>query len=142
MRTRHSTLTPAHVQTYCQRLLQRQLRLPDHGPRVTAPRIYAVLLYAAATARTIAQACRTLLQAPSDQSVYDALAATLPERAELQRRLNRALAATLPKAVRCGRRRYPVALDLTLLPYYGRPDPRDDQVYKGPDKASTHHHYA
>jgi putative transposase len=142
MRTFQSTLTRAAVQDYCQQLLHRQLRLPDHGPRVTASRLYAVLLYVAATASTIAQACRALLRAPSDQSVYDALEATLPQRAELQRRLNRALAATLPKAVRRGRRRYPVAIDLTLLPYYGRPDANDDQVYKGPEKASTHHHYA
>jgi putative transposase len=142
MRTFQSTLTRHAVQAHCRQLLHRHLRLPDHGPKVTAARVYAVLLYVAATASTIAQACRTLLRAPSDQSVYDALEATLPARAELLRRLNRALAATLPKAVRSGRRRYPVAIDLTLLPYYGRPDPDDDQVYKGPEKASTHHHYA
>jgi hypothetical protein len=142
MRTFQSTLTRHAVQAHCQQLVHRHLHLPDHGPTVTAARVYAVLLYVAATASTIAQACRTLLRAPSDQSVYDALEATLPERAELLRRLNRALAATLPKAVRYGRRRYPVAIDLTLLPYYGRPDPDDDQVYKGQEKASTHHHYA
>jgi hypothetical protein len=142
MRTAQCTLTRAAVQDYCQQLLHRQLRLADHGPKVTASRLYAVLLFVAATASTIARACRTLRRAPSDQSVYDALEATLPARAELLRRLNRALAATLPKAVKHGRRRYPVAIDLTLLPYYGRPDPDDDQVYKGPAKASTHHHYA
>lgn len=142
MRTSHSTLTRDVVQNHCQQLLLRHLRLRDHGPQVTAPRICAVLLYVAATASTIAQACRSLLHAPSDQSVYDALEATLPERAELQRRLNRALAATLPKAVKYGRRRYPVAIDLTLLPYYGHPDAEDDQVYRGPEKASTHCHYA
>lgn len=142
MRTFQSTLTRAHVQQFCQQLLHRQLRLPDHGPRVTASRLYAVLLYVAATARTIAHACRVLVRVPSDQSLYDALEATLPERAELQRRLNRTLAATLPKAVRRGRRLYPVAIDLTLLPYYGRPAPDDDLIYKGPEKASTHHHYA
>src|SRR2546421_3888186 len=142
MRTPHSTLTRDAVQDYCQQLLHRQLRLPDHGPRVTARRLSAVLLYAAATAGPIAQACRALLHAPADQSVSDALEATLPERAERQRRLNRALAATLPTAIQKGRRRYPVAIDLTLLPYYGRPDPDDDLVDKGPEKASTHHHYA
>jgi hypothetical protein len=71
MRTVHSTLTRDHVQGYCLNLLHRQLRLPDHGPRVTAARVYDVLLYVAATAATIAQACRALLRAllraPSDQ---------------------------------------------------------------------------
>jgi hypothetical protein len=142
MRTAHCTLTRDHVQAHCQHVLDRHLRLPDHGRKCTAPTLYAVLLYVAATAGTIAQACRRLLCAPSDQAVYDALAATLPDRVDLLRRLNRALAATLPKAVRKGRRRYPVAIDLTLLPYYGRPDAADDQVYKGPKKAATHHHHA
>jgi putative transposase len=142
MRTVHSTLTRDDVQTYTQQLLRRHLRLSDHGPKCTAPTLYAVLLYVAATASTIAHACRTLRHVPSDQALYDALDATLPPRAEVLRRLNRALAAPLPKAVRRGRRRYPVAIDLVLLPYYGHPDPSDDQVYKGPPKASTYHHYA
>lgn len=142
MRTTHSTLTRHDVQSYCQQQLQQHLHLPDYGRKCTAKAVYAVVLYVAATASTIAQACRSLRQAPCDQSLYDALEETLPQRAELQRRLNRALAGTLPKAVRRGQRCYPIAIDLTLLPYYGEPDPDDDQIYKGPEKASTHHHYA
>jgi putative transposase len=142
MRTAHSTLTRDDVQSYCQQQLQQHLHLPDYGRKCTASAVYAVVLYVAATASTIAQACRSLRQAPCDQSVYDALEDTLPQRAELQRRLNRALAGTLPKAVRQGKRCYPIAIDLTLLPYYGQPDADDDQVYKGQEKASTHHHYA
>ena len=142
MRTPHSTLTRHDVQAYCQQQLHRHLHLPDYGRKCTASALYEVLLFVAATASTIAQACRALLRSPCDQSVYDALEATLPQRAELQRRLNRALAASVPKAVRRGRRSYPLAIDLTLLPYYGRPDPTDDQVYKGQAKASTHHHHA
>jgi hypothetical protein len=142
MRTTHSTLTRGDVQAYCHRLLQRHLRLPDHGRTATAAAVYAVLLFVAATASTIARACRCLRRVPCDQSLYDALEATLPQRAELQRRLNRALAATLPRAVRTGKRCYPIAIDLTLLPYYGQPDAADDQVYRGPEKASTHQHYA
>jgi hypothetical protein len=142
MRTPQSTLSRHDVQAYCQRLLCRHLRLPDHGRRCTAAVVYRVLLYVAAVAGTIARACRSLRQAPCDQALYDALADTLPERLELQRRLNRALAATLPKAIRRGRRAARVAIDLDLIPYYGQPAADDDWVYKGQEKASTHHHHA
>jgi putative transposase len=135
-------LTAGDVQSYTQQLLQRRLRLPDYSPIITAQRVYTVLLYVAALATTIASACRRLRGAPCDQSIYDALDETLPERLELQRRLNAALADTIPRAFRRGKRSAPVAIDLTLLPYYGRPDPRDDYVYRGQEKGSTHCHYA
>src|SRR6202035_5122108 len=138
MRTPQTTLTADDVRDYSQDLLRRFLRLPDYSPVITAARVAAVLLYVAAVATTIAAACRRLRGAPCDQSVYDALDATLPWRLELQRRLNRTLAASVPKAIRRGKRRAKVAIDLTLLPYYGRPDPTDDFVYKGQEKASTH----
>ena len=142
MRTPQSILTSADVQAYCCRLLARHLRLADHGPTCTAEVVYAVLLFAASIASTSAHACRTLRDAPCDQSLYDALEDTLPARLELQRRLNRLLAATLPKAIRKGKRRARVAIDITLLPYSGRPDPEDDLVYRGQEKASTHYHPA
>lgn len=144
MRTPQSTLSGRDVQAYGQHLLARHLRLPDHGPKCTASTLYRLLLYAAAVTGTIARACRELRHAPSDQAVYNALEATLPDRLELQRRLNRALAASLPKSLRQGKakRRYPVAIDIDLLPYYGRPDPDDDLVWRGQRKASTHCHHA
>jgi putative transposase len=122
--------------------VRRHVRLADYGPRVTAQALYAVLLFAAAAATTLARACRCLRRAPCDQSVYDALAATLPARLELQRRLNRALRGAIPKAVRRGKRAAKVAVDINLVPYYGEPDAADDMLYRGQEKASTHHHYA
>ena len=67
----------------------------------------------------LAAACATLRDAPSDTAAHDALLATLPQFAELQRRLNRALQGDLPHALR--RRRQPFAIDLTLTPYHGKP---------------------
>src|SRR4051794_38433592 len=109
MRTPQTSLTPQDVQSHSQALLRRHLRLRDYTPVVTAPRVYAVLLYAAAVATAIASACRRLAGAPCDQSVYDALDDTLPQRPELQRRLNRALADTLPRSIKRGKRRAKVA---------------------------------
>jgi hypothetical protein len=142
MRTEQTTLSGDLVQGYTQKLLSKHLKLKDHGPKVTASSVYAVVLFAAATAATIAQACRSLLRAPSDQSVYNALDATLPERLELQRRINLSLRDSVPRAVRLGKRAAKVAIDLNLIPYYGRPDPADDMVYRGQEKASTKHHHA
>src|SRR3954449_2594066 len=91
MRQGHSTLTPAHVRAHAQTLCQKHLRLRDHGPKCTAGRLWAVLLYAAARITSLAAACAALRDAPSDTAVHDALLATLPTTHELQRRVNRAL---------------------------------------------------
>src|SRR4029077_1051537 len=119
---------------------EHYLRLPDHGPKTKAPLLLAILFWAAARLASLAAACKALRDAPSDQAVRDALFATLPEFHELQRRLNRALAGGVPKAL-C-RRKQRVAIDLTLLPYYGLPESDPEEIYKGPWKAGTHHAHA
>ena len=48
MRTTHSTITPATVQAHAQFVLQKHLRLRDHGPKCRAGMLWTVLLYAAA----------------------------------------------------------------------------------------------
>ena len=48
MRTTHSTITPATVQARAQFVLQKHVRLPDHGWKCTAGVLWTVLLYAAA----------------------------------------------------------------------------------------------
>ena len=58
----------------------------------------------------------------------------------MQRRLNRALAADLPRAVR--RRSQRLALDLTLLPYHGRPFQKESEIYRGHPKGGTSHFHA
>ena len=55
---------------------------------------------------------------PPDETAREALLATLPDYAELQRRLNAALAGHLPKVL-C-RRLQKLAIDLTLIPYASR----------------------
>src|SRR5439155_8143478 len=116
MRQRHYTLTPAAVRAHAQLLCQEHLRLADHGPKCTAGMLWAVLFWAASRVASIAAACRSLRDAPCDTAVHDALLATLPQTAELQRRVNRALQGDLPKALR--RRRQPIAIDLHLAPYH------------------------
>src|SRR5436190_2234220 len=119
MRHRDYTLTPAAVRAHAEMLCQKHLRLQGHGPKCTVGRLWAVLFYAACRISSIAAACKALVRAPSDTAVHDALLATLPDSAELQRRVNRALQGDLPKALR--RRRQPLAIDLHLVPYHGLP---------------------
>jgi len=98
------------------------------------------MLYAADRLTSLAAACVALLGAPSDTTLHDALCATLPAFAELQRRLNRALQGDLPRAVR--RRPQPLALDLTLIPYHGRPHRDPAEVYRSQPKSGTSHFHA
>src|SRR5713101_3574513 len=100
MRQRHYTLTPAAVRAHAQLLCQKHLRLQDHGPKCTAGILWTVLCYAACRISSLAAACAALRDAPSDTAVHDALLATLPELAELQRRVNRALQGDLPRGLR------------------------------------------
>jgi len=140
MRTYHCTITAIDIQVFAELLLQKYLRLKDHGPKCRAMRLWTVLLYAAARICSLAAACAALADAPSDTAAHDALLAGLPTFAELQRRLNRALQGDLPAALR--RRRQPLAIDLTLIPYHGRHLRDPDEVYRSQAKGGTTHFHA
>jgi hypothetical protein len=140
MRQSHYTLTPAHVRAHTQNLLQKHIRLADHGPKCTAGRLWAVLLWAASRLSSLAAACAALRDAPSDSAAHEALLATLPGLAELQRRVNRALQGDLPRCLR--RRRQPLAIDLHLIPYHGEPLRDEAEVYRSKAKSGTSHFHA
>jgi hypothetical protein len=140
MRTPYSTITPSTVQVRTQYVLQKHLRLKDHGPKCRAGVLWTVLLYAAARITSLAAACAALREAPSDTAAHDALLAGLPDFAELQRRLNRALQGDLPKALR--RRRQPLAIDLTLIPYHGQHLHDAKEIYRSQPKSGTTHFHA
>jgi putative transposase len=99
-----------------------------------------ILLYAASRITSVFDACGRLSAAPSDQAVRDALRETLPPIDETQRRLNAGLAADLPKALR--QRRYPMAIDLTLIPYHGEPYRSAEEIYRSEPKSGTSHFHA
>src|SRR2546423_12911218 len=109
---RQYTLTAKDVQAHAIGLCQEHLRLRDHGPKCTAPVLYALLFWAAARMASLAAACKALRDAPCYQAAHDALLATLPDIHQLQRLLNPALQGDLPRALR--RREQPVAIDLHL----------------------------
>lgn len=140
MRQRQYTLTPALVHAHASWRIQKHLGLADHGRKCTADTLWTILFYAASRIISLAAACAALRDAPSDTAAHDALLATLPSYVELQRRLNRALQGDLPHALR--RRRQPLAIDLTLIPYHGKPLHHAHEIYRSQAKSGTSHFHA
>lgn len=133
-------VTKDEVYSYANDWLASALRLEYAGTKCTASILLQVLLIAAARVVSIFAACRDLADAPSDQTIRNALAATLPDLPELERRLNRALATKLPKALK--RKARMVAIDLTLIPYHGQPAFDEKEIYRSDPKSGTTHFHA
>jgi hypothetical protein len=134
------TITSREVHDLTAATIKEHIQLADHGHKCTASLLITILLYAASRITSIFDACQRLTRAPSDQALRDALRATLPPINELERRLNAGLAADLPKALR--KRRYPLAIDLTLVPYHGEPYRSPEEIYRGEPKSGTSHFHA
>ena len=133
-------ITKADVHAYAEDWLGTALRLEYSGYKCTTSMLLQILLIAAARVVSLFAACRDLADAPSDQTIRNALFATLPEIDELQRRLNLALVAHVPKALR--RKSRMVAIDLTLIPYHGQPARDKKEIFRGEPKSGTTHFHA
>ena len=119
MRRSSPYLTSTQLQAQCRDFLLPFLPLTSYKRSCTAARLLGILLCAAAWRASIAFVCNLLRTAPSDQTVRNALRQQLPDHHDLNRRLNRALAATC-RQLRRRKKGYPLAVDLTYLPYYGK----------------------
>ncbi len=133
-------ITKDEVHGYANHWLGSALKLKYEGTKCTASTLLQILLVAASRTVSIFAACRDLADAPTDQTIRNALAATLPEIAELQRRLNLSLATNLPRALYRKSRR--VAIDLVLIPYHGEPLQDEKEIYRSQPKRGTSHFHA
>ena len=121
-------------------LVQAKL-VKDHGWKCTATMVLGVVLRAAARSISISAACRDLVRAPSDQAMITALDEGLPKTLSvLERRLNEALTGQLPR--RWTRRRWQVAIDWHLTPYYGQPFRSPNELYYGKPRQGTKQFHA
>jgi hypothetical protein len=110
--------------------------LKDHGWRCTAVVVLNVALRAAARSISISAACRDLSDGPSDQAVMNALEDGLPKTLSvLERRLNESLTGALPRRMK--RRRWEIAIDWHLSPYYGQPHQSRNELYYGKPRQGT-----
>lgn len=128
------------VYGYANHWLGSALRLEYEGTKCTASTLLQILLMAAARVASIFAVCRDLADAPSDQTIRNALGAALPEMPELQRRLNRALGTKLPKAL--WRKARMIAIDLVLIPYHGQPAHDVREIYRSAPRSGTTHFHA
>jgi putative transposase len=140
MRPQDHTLDSHQVHRAAADHLQAHLQFKDYKRKTSAPVLWSLLLAAAARITSLSDACQRLRGAPSDETARKALLATLPDYAELQRRLNSALAGHLPKALRTHLQR--LAIDLTLIPYHGKPFGDPAEVYRGQARDGTSHFHA
>jgi len=129
------TLTAREVHNWALTSLRESLQLKDHGPKCTAKVVLSVLLFAASKVSSIAAACKLLSGAPTDQAVREALHEQLPDLEVLERRLNLSLCAHLPR--RLTRQARDIAIDLLLIPYHGKPQADDDELYHSVARAGT-----
>jgi len=140
MRPPYPTLNRRQVHHSATTYLQGHLPLRDYKRKVTTSTLWSILLVAAAGVTSIHAACGRLEGLPAEETIRKALYASLPEFAELQRQLNRALAGRLPRALR--RRRQRLAIDLTLIPYHGEHFHDPKEVYRSLAKDGTSHFHA
>jgi putative transposase len=140
MRSReHVTISPLRVQQEAAPIVQEYLQIRDHGWRCRSSVLISVLFFAAARVVSIYDACQRLLRAPSDEAVRQALIAMCPSMADMERRVNAALSCRMLK--RLQRRPQRLAIDLTEIPYHGKPyqDPREIRSGR-PKHGTTHFH--
>ena len=121
-------------------VVQQHVRLEDYGYKCRASTLLHVLFFAVSRISSVFAACRNLAEAPTQQTVFNALVATLPEYHELEKRLNAALGDGLPRTLR--RRGQTLAIDLTLIPYHGEPFQDPQEIYRGQPKSGTSHFHA
>jgi putative transposase len=140
MRPQNHTLDRQQVHRAAAEHLQAHLQFKDYKRKTPAPVLRPLLLAAAARITSLSDACQRLGDAPSDETARKALLATLPDYAVLQRQLGAALAGHLPEALR--KRLQLLAIDLTLIPYRGRPSDDPDEVYRGQAEDGTGHFHA
>ena len=121
-------------------VVQQHVQLQDYGYKCRSSALLNVLFFAVSRISSVFAACRNLADAPTQQTVFNALVATLPEYDRLEKQLNAALVDGLPKALR--RRAQTLAIDLTLIPYHGEPYRDPKEIYRSQPKQGTSHFHA
>jgi hypothetical protein len=134
MRKSSDPLTPTQVYRSAVQAFQPHLKLGG-TKKALGSMVLTVLFAAAARVSSLSDTCRRLRGVPDEHVVADALYSTLPEYNVLRRRVQAALRGHLPKALR--RRPQVVAIDSTLLPYYGADAKTNPRVVRGKAKRGT-----
>jgi len=120
-------------------VVHRNLPLNLKNTRITSEDIIYALAYANVHRLSIASACQELRDAPSGNRLREVLTEALPDRAGVQRALNRMFHQQLHPSLLKGIRDYNIAIDLTLIPYHGKPYEDEKEIVRGAPKSGTTH---
>ena len=123
-----------------QETLQNHWHLDMESSRYEAEDIWDVLIAAAVERITVEMSCHLLEEAPSPNTVRNAIHALLDDEAamaEVQSTVNEMLAERLPRKLL--KSRLPAAIDLTEIAYHGQHDEDDEWVRRSKAKHGTSH---
>ena len=120
-------------------VVRRNLPLELKNTRISRDDIIYALAYANVHRLSIQSACQELKDAPSGNRLREVLAEALPDRAGMQRALNKMFRQQLHwrPSLWKGRRDYNIAMDLTLIPYHGLPYEDKKEIVRGAPKSGT-----
>jgi hypothetical protein len=141
MRKSTDTLTPAQVYRFAVDFCQPYLKFHAAG-KVTGEVILSILFAAAARLSSVHETCGRLAKAPCEETFTAALYPQLLDVNLIKRRVNAAFAGHLPRAVRRSKRPLTIAVDLTLIAYYGKHPLDDTNVYRSQAKRGTNSFFA
>jgi hypothetical protein len=139
MRPVHFTLTSRSVTSMVVESLVWMLELHNVGTRITARLLAQLWVRMAAQRTSLSNAAAQYRGMPSDETLRRAQWSNIPEEiATLEQRLNDALTSWVPRGLR--KRPQRLAIDLTLLPYYGAAN--TSGIYRGQAKLGTKRFWA
>jgi putative transposase len=142
-RAKTKQLTAKDVHELTSQVLQEQFPLDREQSRYSASDIWDVLVAAAVQCITIEAACNLLEDAPSPNTVRQAVRALLADEtglAQLEVTVNQLLRARLPKTL--FKRSRVCAVDFTDIPYHGQHEEDDAYVRRGRAKSGTTHFHS
>lgn len=120
-------------------VVRKNLPLELKNTRMTTDDIIYALAYANVHRLSIELACQELQDAPSGNRLREVLVEALPDRAGMQRMLNRMFRQQLHPSVWTCKRDFNVAIDLTLIPYHGQPYEDQKEIVRSMPKSGTTH---
>jgi len=120
-------------------VVRKNLPLELKNTRISREDLIYVLAYANVHRLSIESACQELREAPSGNRMREVLVEALPDRAGVQRALNKIFRQQLHPSLWKSRRDYNIAIDLTLIPYHGEPYEDKNEIVRGAPKSGTTH---
>lgn len=133
------TIRSEQVLNTFMQVVRPNLPLDLKNTHITIDDILYALGYANVHRLSIASACQELQDAPSGNRLREVLVEALPDRAGMQRALNKIFEQQLHPSLLKGKRSYNIAIDLTLIPYHGQPYEDKKEIVRGAPKSGTTH---